>query len=59
MRDHLEQDYAGNTELLTTAFMVSSMSQDQKTLEDDKIVLASKSIYRSKLPDLAEKLNNV
>ena len=59
MRNHLEQDYEGNTELLTTAFMVSPMSQEQKTLEDDKVVLASKSIYLSKLPDLADKLNNV
>jgi hypothetical protein len=59
MRDHLEQDYEGNTELLTTAFMVSSMSQEQKTLEDDKIVLTSKFIHRSKLPEFVEKLNNV
>ncbi len=39
--------------------MVSPLSQEQKTLEDDKIVMTSKSIHRSKIPQLVDKLNNI
>ena len=38
--------------------MVSSMSQEQKTLEDDKVVVTCKHMLKHCIPELANKLNN-